>query len=89
MYPDCTREQSDWAFAQLRRQARVDTVVVPFRETDVIVVTKRDLAISPDWQRAVARDHGVTSVEIDSGHSPFITQPDELAALLDAIARET
>jgi pimeloyl-ACP methyl ester carboxylesterase len=86
MYPDCTREQSDWAFAQLRRQARIETVVAPFRPEDVMVVTARDTAIDPDWQRGVAQQNGVRAIELDSGHSPFITQADELAALLDQLA---
>jgi Alpha/beta hydrolase family len=86
MYPDCTRAQSDRAFAQLRRQAPVDTVVAPFRPEDVIVATLRDGAIDPQWQLRVARENGVRTIELDSGHSPFITQPDELAALLHDLA---
>ena len=31
MYPDCSRAQSDWAFAQLRRQAPFDAVTAPVR----------------------------------------------------------
>ena len=85
MYPDCTRTCSHWAFAQLRRQARMADVVVRLDRSDVVVVTTRDAAIDPDWQRRVARANRLRAVELDAGHSPFFTQPDELADLLDAL----
>ena len=55
MYPDCTRERSDWAFAQLRPQARIAGEAAPFGEGDVVIATLRDAAIDPDWQIATAR----------------------------------
>ena len=58
MYPDCTREQSDWAFAQLRPQARVSGEIAPFGDGDVVIATLRDAAIDAAWQirdRASAR----------------------------------
>lgn len=86
MYPDCTRAQSDWAFFQLRPQARVDREPAPFGAGDVAVVTTRDAAVSAEWQARVAHGHGARVVELDAGHSPFLTQPDELAELLDSLA---
>jgi pimeloyl-ACP methyl ester carboxylesterase len=86
MYPDCTRAQSDWAFAQLRPQARLDAVVAPFGPGDIVLATMRDAAIDPDWQVATGKKHGVRVIELDAGHSPFITQPDELADLLHSLA---
>jgi hypothetical protein len=86
MYPDCTREQSDWAFARLRRQARIPGEAAAFGAGDVVIATLRDAAIDPDWQLATARSHGAKVIELDSGHSPFFTQPDELADVLDALS---
>jgi hypothetical protein len=43
-------------------------------------------AIDPDWQLAIARSHRGRVIELDSGHSPFLPQPHELADLLDARA---
>jgi predicted alpha/beta hydrolase family esterase len=86
MYPDCTRERSDWAFAQLRPQARVPDEPATFGESDVVIATLRDAAIAAEWQVDTARTYGARVVELDSGHSPFFTQPDELAELLDALA---
>jgi pimeloyl-ACP methyl ester carboxylesterase len=86
MYPDCSRDRSDWAFAQLRRQARLEPVAAPFGDADVVVATLRDAAIDPGWQVRTARAHGARLHELDAGHSPFFTQPRELAAILDSVA---
>jgi hypothetical protein len=51
------------------------------------IVTLRDRAIRPDWQALMARDVlGVAPLELDAGHSPFLTHPVELADLLEAVA---
>lgn len=86
MYPDCTRERSDWAFARLRPQARIAGEPASFGDGDVVIATLRDAAIDAAWQIRTARAHGARVIELDSGHSPFFTQPDELAGLLDALA---
>ena len=85
MYPDCTRARSDWAFARLRRQARISLREAPFGRGDVVIATMRDRAIDPEWQVAQARRHGATLIELDSGHSPFFTQPAELAEMLTTL----
>jgi pimeloyl-ACP methyl ester carboxylesterase len=86
MYPDCSRTQSDWAFAQLRRQAPFDSVAGQFGPADVVVSTLRDASVDPDWQIRTARAHGARLIELDAGHSPFLTQPDELADVLSSLA---
>jgi hypothetical protein len=85
MYPDCTREQSDWAFEQLRPQAPIAGEPASFGTGDVVIATLRDAAIDPAWQIRTARAHGASVIELDSGHSPFFTQPTELAAVLHAL----
>ena len=51
------------------------------------VVTTEDYAIPPDYQRRMAREElGVEPIELASGHSPMLTHPRELAAILDALA---
>jgi pimeloyl-ACP methyl ester carboxylesterase len=50
------------------------------------IVCRDDRAVNPEWARRAARERlGVEPVEIDGGHSPFITRPMELAALIDSI----
>ena len=82
MYPDCTRAQSDWAFAQLRRQAPIAFAPAPFGSGDVVIATLRDAAIDPGWQVRTATTRGARVLELDAGHSPFFTQPAALAELL-------
>lgn len=86
MYPDCSREQSDWAFAQLRRQGRIDAINAPFGKGDIVIALSRDAAIDPEWLSSSARAHGAHLVEFDAGHSPFITHPKALAELLSDLA---
>ncbi len=86
MYPDCSREQSDWAFPQLRRQARLEPIPATFGPGDVVIATLRDAAVKAEWQIATARAHDARVIELDSGHSPFLTQPAELADMLSSLA---
>jgi hypothetical protein len=86
MYPDCTRETSDWAFARLRPQGRILEEAGAFGEGDVVIATLRDAAIKPAWQIATGRSYGARVIELDSGHSPFFTQPGELADVLATLA---
>ena len=86
MYPDCSREQSDWAFPQLRRQARLEPIPAPFGPGDVVIATLRDAAVKAEWQIDTAHAHGARVIELDSGHSPFLTQPAELAEMLSSLA---
>jgi len=71
---------------RLRRQAPYHGE--PARvERPLYVVCTRDGAIRPDWQRHLARDVlAVEPLELDSGHSPMLECPQELAALLDDLA---
>ena len=86
MFPDCTREQSDWAFSQFRPQARIAEETAPFGAGDVVIATMRDAAIDGRWQSTTGRAHGAQVIELDSGHSPFITKPGELADVLGSVA---
>jgi pimeloyl-ACP methyl ester carboxylesterase len=86
MYPDCTRAQVEWAFPQLRRQAPVAAVAASLCKHDAVVVTTRDAVLEPDWQLSSARKHHARVACLDSGHFPMLTQPDDLADLLDDLA---
>lgn len=47
------------------------------------IICTRDRAISPDHQRMMAtRMNCDPVVEIDAGHSPFVTQPEKLAEII-------
>lgn len=91
-YQDCAPEVVRWAFARLRRQA-----VTPRREPCPLtawpaverayILCREDRAIRPDWSRRTARERlGIEPIEMDGGHSPFLSRPDDLAARLAALA---
>jgi pimeloyl-ACP methyl ester carboxylesterase len=78
------------AFARLRPQARG-----PVREETPLeawpdvpttyVLTRDDNMFRPEWCRALARDQlRLEPIEIDGDHSPAMSRPAELAALLTA-----
>jgi alpha/beta hydrolase family protein len=87
LYPDLDAEDAAWAFERLRRQTRLGPVVELPPGPRASIVTTRDRAVRPEWQAAAAREIlGVEPIELDSGHSPFITHPRELADLLESLA---
>ena len=53
------------------------------------IVAKCDRAINPDLERVYAKRMGVTTVEIDSSHVPFISRPREVARLIVEAARSS
>jgi pimeloyl-ACP methyl ester carboxylesterase len=91
-YHDCTPGDVRWAWSRLRRQA-----VAPRREPCPLstwpgaerayILCREDRALSPDWSRRAARERlGVDPIELDGSHSPFISRPADLAAVLDRLA---
>jgi pimeloyl-ACP methyl ester carboxylesterase len=91
-FHDASPEIAAWAAARLRPQGyHVMNEPSPLRRwPDVpvdVIACRDDRAINPEWVRTSARERlGVDAVEIDGGHSPFLTRPAELAALLDGLA---
>lgn len=50
------------------------------------IVAARDRTITPNWQRRMARDRlHVEPIEIDAGHLPHTTRPDQFTLLLEEI----
>lgn len=87
LYPDLSPEDAAWAFPRLRPQAPVEPVLELPPGPCASIVTLRDEAIRPEWQSETALAAlGVEPIELDAGHSPFITHPRELADLLESLA---
>jgi pimeloyl-ACP methyl ester carboxylesterase len=90
-FHDASPEVAAWAVARLRPQCyRVMGEVSPLAIWPQVpsdyVVCRDDRATNPAWGRQAARDRlGVEAVEIDGGHSPFLTRPAELADLMDSL----
>lgn len=90
LYQDCTPHQADAAIARLRFQRSMYRDVAPFDawpDTQITsIVCRDDRVFFPDWSRRVTRSRlGVVPVEIDGGHSPMLSRPAELAALLSSL----
>lgn len=88
LYPDLSDEQAAWAFPHLRCQAPVDRVVEAPAGRCASIVTLQDRVVSAEYQLEAATALGVEPLELDAGHSPFISHPGELAGLLEWFASE-
>jgi Alpha/beta hydrolase family len=90
MYGDCAEADARWAFERLRPQASApDRVPCPLAVLPdvprVSIVCADDAIVAPDWSRHVARERlGVEPVELPGDHSPYLSRPAELAAVLEA-----
>jgi len=88
-FADCTPELAAWAAQRLRGQSwTIAEEVTPLREWPPVpstaVIGARDPVINPDWSRRLTPHVlGTSPVELDCGHSPFLSAPVPLA---DAIA---
>lgn len=89
-FPDAAPVDAAWAASKLRPQSyRPMNEITPLTKWPDVplayIVCRDDRAVNPDWARRAARERlGIEPVEIDGSHSPFLTRPMELAALIDA-----
>lgn len=86
-YADCDAATQAWAVGNIRPQCGVpftQAVEHPgWKETrSTYVVCSADRAMPPDWQRDLFAPRLNRVVEMDSGHSPFLSQPGALAEIL-------
>jgi pimeloyl-ACP methyl ester carboxylesterase len=87
LYPDLDPDRARAAFERLRPQAPLRPEPVELSGPCETIVTMRDRVVRPEWQLETARAVlGVEPLELDAGHSPFITHPVELAGLLEWVA---
>lgn len=88
----CTPEDAAWAVARLGRQASLpSTEPCPLAELPEVpsayIACRLDRVISPEWQlRAARKQVGVEPIVLETGHSPFLSRPAELAAALASLA---
>jgi pimeloyl-ACP methyl ester carboxylesterase len=91
-YNECTPEDVAWAVARLRPQTRA--AVMPLDRPRVpvptsLVICTDDRARNIEHLRHVtAPNLGVAPIEVPGDHSPFLSRPAELAAVLDDLARQ-
>jgi pimeloyl-ACP methyl ester carboxylesterase len=49
------------------------------------VVPREDRCVNPNWSRRLAARLGVDPIELEGGHSPFLSRPDQLAEVLSRL----
>jgi pimeloyl-ACP methyl ester carboxylesterase len=86
-YADCDPTTQAWAMGNIRPQCGA-----PFTQAvehpawkeirSTYLVCSSDRAMPPDWQRGLFAPRLNRVVEMDSGHSPFLSQPGVLAEIL-------
>jgi pimeloyl-ACP methyl ester carboxylesterase len=86
-YEDCAPALQDWALAQLRPQW-AQCLVQPSgppawrRHPSTYVICTADMALSPHVQREAYAPRAQRIVTLPSGHSPFLSVPQQLAQVL-------
>jgi pimeloyl-ACP methyl ester carboxylesterase len=89
-YNDCDAETVSWAASRMR--SMLSDGNAPVRDAawrtapSTYVVCSGDRAILPELQRAMSA-HAAHVIEWDASHSPFASQPDRVAALIERLAR--
>jgi pimeloyl-ACP methyl ester carboxylesterase len=92
----CTEEQTELALARRRPQPAVMFSTPVAVDDDVLgaiprsyVLTTADRSLPPELQRRMVREHPCRRVvELDTGHAPYLSMPEALAALLTELAEE-
>ncbi len=87
-FSDCSTDVASWAASRLGGQhwkitAEVSPLAAWPDTPRSVVIGSEDLVINPAWSRRVAPAVlGVTAIELDCGHSPFLSIPAVLANVL-------
>jgi pimeloyl-ACP methyl ester carboxylesterase len=89
-YSDVPKEEADTAYANCAKHQSVKTFTTfpNYVESEIqcpktYVLCEADQAIPAAWQEQMAQTGGYEVVRITSGHSPFITKPDEVVAIIE------
>ena len=92
-YEDCSPEVTRQALADLRAQSTYPyRYACPLAEHPKVpttyVLCNEDQLVNPAWSRTAAVEVlGADLIELPGGHSPFLSRPSALVAVLDGIDR--
>lgn len=88
-YNDCDPATRESAIARLEPQSNSAFTTPVARPAwrhipSTYIVCTRDAALPPDLQRSLFAPRAERTIELDTGHSPFLSQPAALAQSLEA-----
>lgn len=89
LFHDCDPAAAELAITRLRFQKSLWEEVADFQdwraEEIVSIVCTEDRVVNPSWGRDISRERlGVDAVELEGGHSPWLSRPAEVARMLVA-----
>lgn len=92
LFHDCDLATLRWALGTVRLFAPASVYREPIDPAPEIgstyLVGTADRTLRPGWCRRAAEDRlGLRPVEIDAGHCPHVSRPEETAAVIDRAAR--
>lgn len=90
LFHDCDLETLQWALSTLRLFAPsalyADAMTLLPSIPSTYVVAARDRTLKPNWCRRAAQQRlGAAVIEIDAGHCPHVSQPVQVADILDRL----
>jgi len=94
LWPDCAPDVARWAGAQLRPQSTlIMAEVTPLAAWPKVayhsIIATEDRVINRETHRIIVSQRlGITPLEIPGSHSPFLSRPGHLAAILDDISKD-
>ncbi|MCI2417861.1 alpha/beta hydrolase [Saccharopolyspora sp. K220] len=86
-FHDCDLRTVRWAVTTIRlfypEAAYAETPPARPVMPSTFVLPRHDRTLRPDWMRRVARERlGIEAIEIDGGHFPHVSRPEQLADIL-------
>jgi hypothetical protein len=93
LFHDCDEETLSWALAtvDLFDTRHLVTQPAPFKSWPNVptasIVASCDRTLTADWGRRISRRVlGQPAIEVDTGHCPHVSQPEETASILERLA---
>jgi pimeloyl-ACP methyl ester carboxylesterase len=89
-YEDCPRDIAEWAVGLLRPQGwKASSEPLPLESWPPVPMTyiacQGDRTLTIDFQRTIAKTHGMDLVELPGSHSPFLSRPSDLVDILTSL----
>jgi hypothetical protein len=92
LFHDCSAEVLQWAMSTRRLMVAHQAMSEPLRDDLSVglpiryILCRSDRTLTPAWMKWAARERlGVDPIELECGHCPHVSMPDELADVLAAV----